>query len=84
MRGTRSRLNVQASNYGAVCDPEGTRVAFIQMTHDQLPAVPGPLIDDLAQDAKDFDDWESAVTWAEGVRVELEAGGWLAVVGDSS
>jgi len=33
-------------------------------------------IGELAQDAKDFDDWDSAVKWVEEVRVELKADGW--------
>jgi len=34
------------------------------------------LIDDLAQDAKGFDEWTSAVTWVEEVRADLIAMGW--------
>jgi len=40
-------------------------------------------VGDLAQDAKDFDDWESAVKWVEEVRVELEADGWRNPAGDA-
>jgi len=38
-------------------------------------------IGELAEDAKDFDDWASAVQWAEEMRADLEATGWL---GDES
>jgi hypothetical protein len=38
------------------------------------------LIDDLTQDAKDFDEWTSAVTWVEEVRADLIAMGWREAV----
>ena len=64
-------------------DPDGrTAHALIVPRWNDASAV--WFINDVNQDGMDFDDWDSAVKWAEEVRAELEAEGWLAVLGDGS
>jgi hypothetical protein len=33
-------------------------------------------IDDKPEEARDFEDWESAVKWMDSVRVRLSGNGW--------
>jgi len=34
-------------------------------------------INELSEDTKDFENWDTAVKWVEEVRTTLEANGWL-------